>query len=144
MYALPEIATFLFNAWRTKEHYPFKGIPYQLTITKLIEDRWPYIHNLKKNGKVEIELASSGFANGVISTKDWEKELRKKLKIFRPDFKSTLKITDGYTIDFDLLCSHIHDSDPWREGPSNLEKWQSDLRHLQVEDNIKKFASFFM
>ena len=146
---LPHIVSFLYNAWRSKESFPFKGIPKYLSITKTILDQWPHILNFEgKYKKCTLQRATSGFANGVISVKKWEKDFKFFLYKLSDGWYDNIKhekieIKEFSRKTFDVACNDSNKGWEWDNEPSPLDKWMNNNPYIETLENPDEFLELF-
>lgn len=133
---MPNMIDFLFNAWRKKQKYEFRGIPHHLILGKHILDKFPEIQNLEKSIGTKIQLASSGFATGVRSLRDWENNIR-----FTAFYDNSKFIRD-FQKNIELICRKINLRDSGKTEP-NLLKWARNKPQGVVINDKNKFEILF-
>lgn len=133
------IEDFLFNAWREKNDYQFRGVPKTLLAPRSVIEKFPKLSALYKNvSTIFLQEATSGFNAGVRIIVDWERDLR---------------FITGYYKD----CQQLHQVQHNIEGVNNtmntrtgskktegnIVKWKLGLRELIGTGSKDHFMALF-
>lgn len=130
------IKEFLFNAWKHKKDFEFRGIPRSLIIGRHVAEKFPFINNLEKNIGLNIELAKNGFATGIRSLRDWENNI--KYFTYFEGYK-TIAEFQNHT---ELMCRDINCRESGKTE-QNLLKWANNKPSGKVINDRIEFERFF-
>ncbi|TBX68345.1 hypothetical protein EZL74_08520 [Flavobacterium silvisoli] len=134
---MPHLKEFLFNAWKEKEDFEFCGIPNYIIGGKHIVESYPDILNFCKNTNCTFELATSGFATGIRSVRDWEKNI-KYFTLFE-----NLRHIDDFQSNSNLICREINLRDSGKTEP-NLKKWIENISQVKSYNTDAEFYNLFL
>lgn len=136
--ALPEIESFLYNAWSRKEGYDFWGIGHYVIVPQSTLDQFPKLHTFFKrtNDIVHLQLPTSGFSSAVRSIRQWEDQL----KYICYYFDDVDKIS-GFHKRVNQINNHINDLSIG--GNSNLRKWGMNEPRIISPNSKEIFYKYF-
>ena len=135
---MPSVKDFLFNAWRKKEHFEFRGMPRVLILSRKVLADEPDIENATSNlEKFDIELARNGFATGISALKNWESWMNyytgsyncKKLIDFQDNIERFCRDYNTRKID---------------KPASSLEKWVTNEPRGVLINDKEEFDELFV
>lgn len=135
---MPNLKQFLFNAWRTKEYYEFKGIPNYLILGRDILEKYPDLRNLEANiDDFNLQLAKNGFSTGIRSVRDWVNCIQ--TYIWNPNY-SSISDFNKYS---ERFCRQFNLKTNSKKSMSNLEKWTKNKpRGILIENDELFFKKF--
>jgi hypothetical protein len=135
---MPDLKLFLYNAWKSKEYYEFKGIPRYLILGNDILGKYPDIQNFAKNiNEFDLQTADNGFATGIRSIRDWIRCI--DYYSWNPHFSCICdfnKYSEKFCREFNLRTNS-------KKSISNLEKWISNKpRGILIDDKDLFYEKF--
>lgn len=133
------IEDFLFNAWREKNDYQFRGIPKTLIAPKSIIEKFPKLSILYKNvSTIFLQEATSGFNAGVRIIVDWERDLR-----FITGYYKDCHQLHQIQHNIEGVNSMMNTRTGSKKTEGNIVKWASGLRELIVTGSQDHFMDLF-
>ncbi|UNY99874.1 hypothetical protein MQE36_05875 [Zhouia spongiae] len=135
---MPDLKSFLFNAWKTKEFYEFKGVPKYLILGNDVIEKYPDIKNFAKNiNGFDLQIAENGFSTGIRSVRDWIRCI--DYYSWNPHFSSISnfgKYSEKFCREFNLRTNS-------KKTESNLEKWANNKpRGILIDDKEIFYEKF--
>lgn len=135
---MPDLKDFLYNAWKTKKLFEFRGVPNYLFLSQIILERYPNIKTFSKNVVVfDIELVKNGFASGIRSVRDWENCMKYYLLFNNYNTISDFKNNNEY------FCREFNLRMNSKKSESNLEKWAKNKPKGVLIDDKNQFDKYF-
>jgi hypothetical protein len=136
---VPQIHEFLYNAWRTKDGYEFRGAPEFLMVPAATQKLFPSLDIFFVNtDKVKLITPGSGFQTGLASVRQWEKYI----SFFTGTYKDCKTIGD-FQDRINLINKQLN-SFPKRDSKtSDLEKWLSVRKTILNPGDTSRFFGFF-
>ena len=135
---MPELKDFLFNAWKKKADFEFRGIPKYLFLSQKILNENSNIENFAKNVDIfDIELVKNGFGSAIRSIRDWENCIRYYLM-----FQNYNTIED-FGINNEYFCREYNLRTNSKKSESNLEKWAKNKPRVILISKKEEFNKYF-
>lgn len=132
---IPNIFEFLYNAWKKKENYEFSGMPKNIIVGKHIIEKYPEIKSIEKRHDINIELAKNGFATGIRSLRDWERNIRYYT------FFENYGFLEGFQKNTEIICRDLNLKDSGKTEP-NLIKWINSKSDIGLEYPKEVFFNY--
>jgi len=133
------IGKFLYNAWSDKNNYEFKGAPKFLMVPKIVEVKWSSLKDIVEKFGIKLFSLQSGFANGIIEIKYWQKAIRNFIAISRIDdhtFDEKFEWLKSKNID---ICNYANKVSFESNKESRYEKWKNNIKTVYVPTKLSSF-----
>lgn len=134
---MPEIETFLFNAWTNKEDYAFHGIGKTVVIPKSTLDQFPRTINFFNNiSSTHLQLPTSGFSSAVRSIREWERSIR-----FVVSYINDIDNIQNFTNRIAYINEVINNQ--YGREKSNLKIWMNNKPRIISAGDKSSFMDLF-
>lgn len=135
---MPDLKSFLFNAWKTKEFYEFKGVPRYMILGSDVIEKYPDIKNFAQNiNEFDLQMADNGFSTGIRSVRDRIKCIDRYS--WNPNF-SSISNFNKYS---ERFCRESNLRTNSKISESNLEKWaNNNPRGILIDDKEIFYEKF--
>ena len=122
---------FLHRAWSQKEHHPFCGIPYAITLPKTVMDTFPNVEKLVDGLGVEKIKATSGFQSGIRDIRTWEEYFRShpRLDKYEKSYENLKTIAPWISRE---ICTS------YDEKRDKLKKWRKGIETLKIPPPLER------